>query len=146
MITGESFGRTKFTELLIVSGKCFGIKLLSTYDFMICAKMMASLKSGLIAEGFDPKICPRISEEACIAAMCFRTVKGEKIFKNGSEALKALTPHELRLIYKEYTTLQSKTFRRDRIIGRIFNQVKSRKNTKLFKIKQKAITEFQKTV
>ena len=36
-------GRKRFTEPLIISGKYFGIKLLSVYEFMNCLKMKKTL-------------------------------------------------------------------------------------------------------
>ena len=117
-------GRVNLIEPVIVSGKCFGIKLLSVYDFMLCTKMLEELTQEFMLQGFDEKFCSNICEKACVVARCVYDLKGQKIFKNGFSALKGLTPDELQILYKEYVKLQKKILRRDKITYNILECVK----------------------
>ena len=49
----QNIEKSKHVEPIIVSGKYFGIKLLSAYDFMLCTKIYAKTYQKLISENFS---------------------------------------------------------------------------------------------
>ncbi len=130
-IKNKAVGRAALTEPVIVSGKCFGIKLLSIYDFMLCTKMLQELTEELMSQAFDKKLCLNICEKACLVAMCLYDSKGQKIFKDGFSVLKSLTPDELYFLYQEYIKLQKKILKRDKITYSILENVKKHGYKKL---------------
>ncbi len=122
--SNQLVGITKFTEPIIVSGKYFGIKPLSAYDFMLCTKMIEKLMENLISQGFEEKISKNISEKACVVAMCLHGSDSKKVFNDGLEALKGLAPYELKNIYDEYVKLTKKFLKRDETLSNILLKVK----------------------
>ncbi len=125
-IKDKTPGRAALMEPVIISGKCFGIKLLSVYDFMLCTKMLRELTEEFTLWGFDKKFCSDICERACVVSLCLHDLKGNKIFSSGISALKNLTSYELRLFYNEYIKLQRKILRRDKVTYDILESVKKR--------------------
>ena len=117
-------GRTYFTEPLIISGKYFGIKLLSVYEFMNCLKMKKVLKNELVSQGFDKYICEKICEYACLISMCLYDSKNNRVFSSGMEVLKNMTPEELNFIYEEYVKLLGKVMKKDSITQAILEKAK----------------------
>lgn len=120
----KTFRNLSLTEPIIVSGKYFGIKLLSAYDFMLCSKMVDKLTAYLLFEGFDKTLSYGISEKACVVAMCLYDSENSKIFKNGLEVLKNLTPDEIKFVYTEYVKLIKKIIKRDKIARGILENIK----------------------
>ncbi len=139
-------GRVNLIEPVIVSGKCFGIKLLSVYDFMICTKMLRELTEELTPQGFEKKLCLNICERACIIAMCLYDSKRQKIFKDGFSVLKSLTPDELHFLYREYVKLQKKILKRDKITYNILESVKKYKYKKSIENSEKFIPDVKEIV
>ncbi len=115
------------TEPIIVSGKYFGIKLLSAYDFMLCTKMSDNLAKYMTKEGFDKSLSSKIGERACIVAMCLYDEKNQKIFTDGLEVLKNLTPENIEFIYNEYDRLLKKIVKRDKTINCILENIKKKR-------------------
>ncbi len=133
------FKKSSLTEPIIVSGKYFGIKLLSAYDFMLCSKMLDRLTAYLLFEGFDKTLSYRIAEKACVVAMCLYDSENCKIFRNGLEVLKNLTPDEIKLIYTEYVKLIKKIIKRDKVARDIFERIKKNKFQNIMKSYDKFI-------
>ncbi len=120
----KSIGRAHLTEPIIISGKYFGIKLLSTYEFMQCLKMKTALLNELLDKDFDKNICSKICECACLVSMCLYTSKNNRIFKTALEALQNLTPEELKFVYKEYSKLLNKVITKDKTTQSIVEKAK----------------------
>ncbi len=123
-INNQFTGIINLTEPIIVAGKYFGIRLLSTYEFMKCIKMRDNLVEEIINEGFDKQFCKKIWEYACFVSMCLYNSKNNHVFENGMEALKHLTPEELSYIYEEYLKLLNKVTRKDNITHNIVEKAK----------------------
>ena len=121
----QNIEKSKHVEPIIVSGKYFGIKLLSAYDFMLCTKIYAEIYQKLISENFDKKLSENISQYACIVSQCLCDFHGEKIFNNPMSAIKQLTPYELRVICKEYQKLQNNKNQLDKSSNKIINKIKN---------------------
>ena len=124
-IQKQNIEKSNSIEPIIVSGKYFGIKLLSAYDFMLCTKMHTETSKKLISENFDKKLSEDISQYACIVSQCLCNFHGEKIFETPISAMKQLTPYELRVICKEYQKLQKNIVQLDKSSNKIINKVKN---------------------
>ena len=117
-------GDLKFTEPIINSGKSYGIKLLSVYDFLRCDSLCKNLVDRLVEQGLNKKICDEICERACIVSMCLYDTKNERIFPDAMSAICGLTPYELKKIYHEYEILNKKTIRLDKLTSSILDDVR----------------------
>lgn len=124
-IQKQNIEKSNSIEPIIVSGKYFGIKLLSAYDFMLCTKMHTETSKKLISENFDKKLSENISQYACIVSQCLYNFHGEKIFNTPMSAIKQLTPYELYSICKEYQRLQKNIIKLDKSSNKIINKVKN---------------------
>lgn len=96
-------------EPIVMSGRCFGIKLLSVYEFLKCDLACRNLVDKLINRGFDTKLCKEICEQACIVSLCLYTKGNERVFIDGLSVIMTLTPEELKNIYSHYEYLTKKT-------------------------------------
>ena len=121
----QNIEKSKHVEPIIVSGKYFGIKLLSAYDFILCTKIYAKTYQKLISENFDKNLSENISQYACIVSQCLCDFHGEKIFETPISAMKQLTPYELRAICKEYQKLQKNIVQLDKSSNKIINKIKN---------------------
>lgn len=128
-VENKNVGKVGLIEPVMISGRSFGIKLLSSYDFLRCEVMYKNLVTKLISQGFDKELCQRISEYACIVSMCFYNSDQERIFMDGFSALRGLTPEELKKIYDEYLFLYNKTVKFDKITSGILKNIKSKYGT-----------------
>ena len=128
-VENKVVGKVGLIEPIMVSGKSFGIKLLSAYDFLRCEVMYKNLAQKLIGQGFDEKLCHQISEYACIVSMCFYNADEERVFMDGFSALSGLTPTELKKIYGEYLFLHNKIVKFDEITSGVLNRIKDRYET-----------------
>ena len=120
----KRIGRAHLTEPIIISGKYFGIKLLSVYEFMQCLKMKNSLIKEIITIGFSKYICEKICEYAGLVSLCLYDSSNNRVFETGMEALKNLTPEELKFIYEEYVKLTDKVTEKDNITHAILEKAK----------------------
>lgn len=120
----KRIGRAHLTEPIIISGKYFGIKLLSVYEFMQCLKMKNSLIKEIITIGFNKYICEKICEYAGLVSLCLYDSRNNRVFATGMEALKNLTPEELKFIYEEYVKLTDKVTEKDNITHAILEKAK----------------------
>lgn len=123
-INNHSIGIAHLTEPIIVAGKYFGIKLLSTYEFMKCMKMETTLAKEIMDQGFDKHTCKKICEYACFVSMCLYDSQNHRVFTSGMDALKNLTPEELSYIYHEYTKLLHKVLKKDNVTRKIVENAK----------------------
>ena len=121
----QNIEKSNFIETIIVSGKYFGIKLLSAYDLMLCTKLHTETSKKLISENFDKKLSEDISQYACIVSQCLCNFRGEKIFTSPMAAIKQLTPYELYAICQEYQKLQKNIIKIDKSSNKIINKVKN---------------------
>lgn len=110
-IKDGTFEITRFIEPIVLSGKSFGIKLLSVYDFLKCEFAYRNLVNRLVTQGFERKICEEVCERACIISLCFYNKNNERVFSDGLSALMRLTPEELQNIYNEYSKLTNKVIK-----------------------------------
>ncbi len=118
-------GRANLLEPIIVSGKCFNIKFLSAYDFMLCTKMLTEFTETLINQNFEKNLLNNICEYACLVSMCLYNSKNQKVFDSPIDVLKNLTPSEIFLIYSEYQKLVKKIYNKDKISYSILEKVKN---------------------
>ena len=120
----ESLENVNFTEPIINSGKSYGIKLLSVYDFMRCEIACKNLINKLVEQGMDKKLCEIICERACIVAMCLYDINNERMFYDGLSVLRGLTPHELKKVYHEYKLLNKKVLHLAKLTSSIVDKIK----------------------
>lgn len=124
-ITNSVYFKTNFMEPIIVSGKTFGIKLLSAYDFIVFVKRCNSLTKFLKLKKLNSETCKNISREASLISLCLYKSEKQKLFPNAITVLKILTPSEIRYIYNEYVKLYSQTNFNDNQIRLIIEKVKN---------------------
>lgn len=120
----KAVGRAHLTEPIIISGKYFGIKLLSVYEFMQCLRMKNILAKKIIRKGFEKHMCKKICEYACLVSLCLYDSQNTRVFENGLEVLENITPEELKFIYEEYTKLLDKVTEKDNITHAILEKAK----------------------
>ncbi len=106
-------------EPILVSGKYIGIKSLTVYDFIVCAKIYNELVKADVFVGLAEKFYYAICEQACVVSLCSYDSEGEKLFSGAMQVLENLTPRELQTIYNEYIKLQNKIDHRDKISRKI---------------------------
>lgn len=104
-------GKTLRLEPIIMSGKSFGIKLLSVYEFLKCDLACRNLVDRLTGQGFDGDLCKEICEQACIISLCLYNKESERVFTDGLSVIMNLTPEELKNVYSQYENLTKKTTR-----------------------------------
>lgn len=109
-------------EPILVSGKYIGIKSLTVYDFIVCAKIYNELVKADVFVGFAEKFYYAICEQACVVSLCSYDSEGKKLFSGAMQVLENLTPRELQTIYNEYVKLQKKIDRRDKISREILEK------------------------
>ncbi len=122
----EYVGRAHLKEPIIIAGKYFGIKILSAYEFIQCSKMIKELTEKITSEGLEKSISENICEQACLVSMCLYNFQNQKVFENGLEVLKNLTPKELYFLYREYEKLLNKIIQKDKITYKILESVKNK--------------------
>ena len=120
----KSIGKVGLIEPIMVCGKSFGIKLLSSYDFLRCEVMYKNLVDKLTSQGFNKELCKQISEHACVVSMCFYSANKERVFMDGFSALSGLTPTELKKVYNEYLFLHNKVVKFDEMTSGILKNIK----------------------
>lgn len=96
-------------EPIMLSGKSFGVKLLSVYEFLKCDLACRNLVEKLTGQGFDRSLLKEVCERACIISLCLYTRNSERVFTDGLSVLMNLTPEELKTAYSQYRSLTIKT-------------------------------------
>lgn len=120
----KHIGKVGLMEPIIISGKSFGIKLLSSYDFLRCEIMYKNLLKKLLDKGFNKDICKQVCEYACVVSMCFYDSQNQRVFMDGFSAILGLTPEELKKIYDEYLFLYNKVISFDSMASGLLNNIK----------------------
>lgn len=123
-IKSEFHFRTHFKEPIILSGKIFGIKLLSVYDFILMMKNYNNLLRKILLKNFSIKLCRNIAEKACLVSMCLYTYENKRVFNTALDVLKNLTSLELNLVYRKYIKLEKQTRNYENKNQNIFENVK----------------------
>ena len=95
-------------EPIVMSGRSFGIKLLSVYEFLKCDLACRNLVDKLTNQGFDANLCKKICEQACIISLCLYNKENERVFMDGLSVIMTLTPEELKSTYSQYENLAKK--------------------------------------
>ena len=113
-------------EPVVISGKSFGIKLLSVYEFLKCEISCKNLIDSLVNKGFNSKICSEVAERACIIACSTYNKDNTRVFCDGLDVLVKLTPQELDDIYQEYTKLTRKVIKFNKYASNKINFIKSK--------------------
>lgn len=108
VFNGIDRGTVGLIEPIMVSGKSFGIKLLSVYEFLKCDIACRSLIDKLTSQGFDKDLCKQTCEKACIISLCLHNKNDERVFRDGLSVLMGLTPEELKSVYMQYEKLTRK--------------------------------------
>lgn len=119
---GIKEGEIKLSNLIepvVISGKSFGIKLLSVYEFLRCDVACRNLINKLTGQGFDRDLCKETCERACIISLSLYDKENQRVFNDGLSVLMEFTPDELRSVYIAYNRLTRKTAR--------FNEMSSKK-------------------
>ena len=96
-------------EPIILSGKSFGVKLLSVYEFLKCDLACRNLVEKLTGQGFERGLLKEVCERACVISLCLYTKNSERVFTDGLSVLMSLTPEELKTAYTQYKNLTIKT-------------------------------------
>lgn len=122
--------KSHLKEPIIISGKYFSIKLLTVYDFILCAQEHNKLMNKPEFKSTNNTVMYKIFEYACIVAASLYSCEGVKIFSSATEAMKNLTPQELKTAYDEYVKLHKKVQFNDSKSRAILAKVKNywRKN------------------
>lgn len=123
-IKSEFHFKTHSKEPIILSGKIFGIKLLSTYDFILMMKNYNNLLRKMLRKNISIKLCKNIAEKACLVSMCLYTYKDKRVFNTALDVLKNLTSSELSFIYREYLRIEKQTRDYENKTQNIFENVK----------------------
>ncbi len=124
-MSNQVYFKTNFMEPIIVSGKTFGIKLLSAYDFIVFAKRRNSLLKLLKLKKLNSRTCKTISEEASLISLCLYKSENQKLFPDAVTVMKILTPSEMRYIYSEYVKLYAKINFKDNQVRSFMEEVKN---------------------
>lgn len=95
-------------EPVVISGKSFGIKLLSVYELLKCNFAYRNLVEKLTSQGFDRTLCEQTCERACIIALSLYDRENQRVFRDGLSVLMGLTPEELKSTYEQYEKLNKK--------------------------------------
>lgn len=95
-------------EPIVISGKTFGLKLLSVYEFLRCDMACRNLINKLTSQGFDRELCKETCERACIISLSLYNKENQRVFTDGLSVLMGLTPDELKSVYVDYDKLTKK--------------------------------------
>lgn len=123
-IKSEFHFKTHSKEPIILSGKIFGIKLLSIYDFILMMKKYDNILRKILRKNLSIKLCKSIAEKASLVSMCLYTYKDKRVFDTPLDVLKNLTSLELNLVYREYVKLEKQTRNYENKSQNIFENVK----------------------
>lgn len=116
---------SKFSEPIIVSGKVFSLRILSSYDFIIFMKRYHRLLKYLFNQKNNFHLCKNIIEKASLVSMClYIPSTNSRLFPSAEATLKALNPFELKYIYNQYVKLSAKALHYNKKMINIFERVK----------------------
>ena len=112
------------SEPIIISGKIFSLKLLSTYDYITFMKRYSKLRKYLVSMGCKCEFCRNMAQKASLISMCLYKNSSNKLFSDPIEVLKNFTPQELKYIYNRYTVLSNQAWKYHMRTFKAFESVK----------------------
>jgi len=116
---------SKFSEPIMISGKVFSLRLLSSYDFIIFIRRYHRLLKYLFLQKNNFHLCKNIIEKASLVSMCLYIPSTDsRLFPSAQATLKALSPFELKYIYNQYVKLSARTLNYNKKMINIFEYVK----------------------
>ena len=112
--------RSSFKEPILLSGKVFGLKLLSAYETIIFEKNYKAMLE--ISNVFKKN--KKLVKKAGLISMCLCTASGERLFSNAVSVLKNLTCQEINYIFKQYSKIKKQSLAYHTKNQSIFENVK----------------------
>ena len=89
--------KSSFKEPILLSGRIFGLKLLSAYEIIILERNYKTMLE--ISNLFKKN--KTLLRKAGLISMCLYTASGERLFSNAVSVLKNLTCHEINYVFKQ---------------------------------------------
>lgn len=112
--------RSSFKEPILLSGKVFGLKLLSAYETIIFEKNYKSMLE--ISNVFKKN--KKLVKKAGLISMCLCTASGERLFPDAVSVLKNLTCQEINYVFKQYSKIKKQSLAYHAKNQSIFENVK----------------------
>lgn len=97
--------RSSFKEPILLSGKVFGLKLLSAYETIIFEKNYKAMLE--ISNVFKKN--KKLVKKAGLISMCLCTASGERLFPDAVSVLKNLTCQEINYVFKQYSKIKKQS-------------------------------------
>lgn len=112
--------RSSFKEPILLSGKVFGLKLLSAYETIIFEKNYKAMLE--ISNVFKKN--KKLVKKAGLISMCLCTASGERLFPDAVSVLKNLTCQEINYVFKQYSQIKKQSLAYHAKNQSIFENVK----------------------
>lgn len=112
--------KSSFKEPILLSGKVFGLKLLSAYETIILEKNCKAMLE--ISNVFKKN--KKLIKKAGLISMCLYTASGERLLPNAISVLKNLTCHEINYVFKQYSKIKKQSLDYNTKRQEIFENVK----------------------
>lgn len=112
--------KSSFKEPILLSGRIFGLKLLSAYETIILERNCKAMLE--ISNVFKKN--KKLVKKAGLISMCLYTASGERLFSNAVSVLKNLTCHEINYVFKQYSKIEQQSLAYHAKNQSIFENVK----------------------
>lgn len=112
--------KSSFKEPILLSGRIFGLKLLSAYEIIILERNYKAMLE--ISNVFRRN--KKLVKKAGLISMCLYTASGERLFSNAVSVLKNLTCHEINYVFKQYSKIEQQSLAYHAKNQSIFENVK----------------------
>lgn len=112
--------KSSFKEPILLSGRIFGLKLLSAYEIIILERNYKTMLE--ISNVFRRN--KKLVKKAGLISMCLYTASGERLFPNAVSVLKNLTCHEINYVFKQYSKIEQQSLAYHAKNQSIFENVK----------------------
>mgnify|MGYP004683155673 CR=1 FL=1 len=112
--------KSSFKEPILLSGRIFGLKLLSAYEIIILERNYKTMLE--ISNVFRRN--KKLVKKAGLISMCLYTASGERLFSNAVSVLKNLTCHEINYVFKQYSKIKQQSLAYHAKNQAIFENVK----------------------
>lgn len=112
--------KSSFKEPILLSGRIFGLKLLSAYEIIILERNYKAMLE--ISNLFKKN--KTLLRKAGLISMCLYTASGERLFSNAVSVLKNLTCHEINYVFKQYSKIEQQSLAYHAKNQSIFENVK----------------------
>lgn len=112
--------KSSFKEPILLSGRIFGLKLLSAYEVIILERNYKTMLE--ISNVFRRN--KKLVKKAGLISMCLYTASGERLFSNAVSVLKNLTCHEINYVFKQYSKIEQQSLAYHAKNQSIFENVK----------------------